>query len=244
MIKQTTLTLFTASLIALAACGGGDGPAAPPPEPPRTPSKVGILEGSGQDTIAGAPVTIRPAVIVTDAKNVPFAGVPVTFSVTRGGGTATGATVSTGADGVARVGSWVLGDDTRPGQQTLTANVANLPPVTFTATARPVRPASIAKVSADSQFVAIAALIPLTVAVRDAFQNLVPGAPVRFNASCGRFFTGTGSDYTNDFRTTTNASGQATGQFVINGAGTTQCTFNVTVPETSIATQFTVFRRF
>ncbi len=39
----------------------------------------------------------------------PVAGISVTFSVTSGGGTITGPTVVTGADGVAAVGSWTLG---------------------------------------------------------------------------------------------------------------------------------------
>jgi hypothetical protein len=56
----------------------------------------------------------------------------VVFAVTGGGGSITGATVMTGPNGVARVGSWVVG--TVAGPNTMTATVTGLTPATFTAT--------------------------------------------------------------------------------------------------------------
>jgi alpha-tubulin suppressor-like RCC1 family protein len=53
--------------------------------------------------------SVAPRVSVTDASGAPLPGVPVTFVVTAGGGTVTGATVLTDALGQASVGSWTMG---------------------------------------------------------------------------------------------------------------------------------------
>src|SRR5439155_7392950 len=47
-----------------------------------------------------------------DLNGRPVAGVQVTFSVTAGGGSITGATQVTDANGVATVGTWTLGAST------------------------------------------------------------------------------------------------------------------------------------
>ena len=64
-----------------------------------------------------------------------IAGFGVTFVVTGGGGSVTGASQTTNSDGVARVGSWTLGSS--PGANTLAARAGSLPasPVDFTAVA-------------------------------------------------------------------------------------------------------------
>ena len=78
----------------------------------------------------------RPSVTVEDTNQAPLAGVTVTFAVTGGGGTVTGASQVTDASGKATVGEWVLGPNT--GTNTVTASVAGSGitgnPVTFTAT--------------------------------------------------------------------------------------------------------------
>jgi hypothetical protein len=58
---------------------------------------------------ANQPVADPPAVLVLDRSGRVLPGTPVTFSVAAGGGTLTGANATSGADGIARVGSWVLG---------------------------------------------------------------------------------------------------------------------------------------
>ena len=81
-------------------------------------------------------VPSRPSVTVEDTNQALMAGVTVTFAVTGGGGTVTGASQVTDASGKATVGEWVLGPNT--GGNTLTASVAGSGitgnPVTFTAT--------------------------------------------------------------------------------------------------------------
>jgi hypothetical protein len=88
--------------------------------------------GDNQTANTRANVPVRPAVKVTDQFNNLVAGVQVTFAVASGGGSVTGGTQTTGADGVATVGSWALGPTAGPNQ--LTATVAGITaPLTFSA---------------------------------------------------------------------------------------------------------------
>ncbi len=101
------------------------------------PVELGINDGNLQTATAGAPVATPPSVVVTDTATgtaLPVAGATVTFTVTSGGGTITNPVVVTGADGIARVGSWTLGSPA--GVNTLTATTAGAVGLTplFTAT--------------------------------------------------------------------------------------------------------------
>jgi hypothetical protein len=83
-----------------------------------------ILGSAAGDEVglAGWPVNIRPAVHVADNAGHGIAGAAVTFAVTSGGGSATGLTATTDANGMAQVGGWTLG--AAPGVNTMTATVA------------------------------------------------------------------------------------------------------------------------
>ena len=70
---------------------------------------AGLQSGESQSATVNAAVTTAPSVLVTDAHGNPVQGVSVTFAVASGGGSVTGATATTGADGVATVGPWTLG---------------------------------------------------------------------------------------------------------------------------------------
>jgi hypothetical protein len=100
--------------------------------PAATPASVIVSAGDNVAAMVSTAVPTRPAVLVRDASSNPVAGATVTFEVTSGGGSITGATVVTGASGVATVGSWTLGPTA--GANTLTATVtgATGSPVTFT----------------------------------------------------------------------------------------------------------------
>ena len=100
-------------------------------------TRVELLEGDGQSGEAGTAVAVHPAVRVTNDLGQPVAGFGVTFVVTGGGGSVTGATQTTNSDGVARVGVWTLGPDA--GTNTLEARAGGLTgsPVVFTAQATP-----------------------------------------------------------------------------------------------------------
>jgi len=88
--------------------------------------------GTNQGAMAGTALPVAPSVVVKDAGGVPLAGRTVSFAVTGGGGSVTGATAVTDASGVARVGSWTLGPSAGPNQLTATVaggGVANNPVV-------------------------------------------------------------------------------------------------------------------
>ena len=93
-----------------------------------------LVAGDGQTADAGSAVRVRPQVRVTDELGLPVAGFGVTFVVTGGNGSVTGASQTTNSNGLATVGSWVLGD---AGANTLEARATGLngSPVVFTATA-------------------------------------------------------------------------------------------------------------
>lgn len=92
---------------------------------PGAPTIV-ISSGDGQAARPGAAVPIAPSVLVTRADGSPWTGVVVTFAVTGGGGTVTGPTQTTGANGVATVGGWTLGAALGPNTLTATAAVTGL----------------------------------------------------------------------------------------------------------------------
>jgi hypothetical protein len=79
-----------------------------------------VFEGNGQSATSGQAVPTPPAVRVLDANENPVSGVQVLFQAGSGSGTVTGDEQTTGADGVARVGSWRLGGG---GLNTLSATV-------------------------------------------------------------------------------------------------------------------------
>jgi adhesin/invasin len=119
VVSRVGLVTFTATAT------DGDGPVL----------SIEPIEGDDQRAPVGSAVPVRPAVRVTDDRGEPVAGVKVSFEVTGGGGTAEGAVQTTNAEGIARVGSWVLGDE--PGPNTLEAQGEALvgSPVVFTAEA-------------------------------------------------------------------------------------------------------------
>ncbi len=98
-------------------------------------ASLALHEGNGQTAAPGVAVPIAPAVRVRNASDAPVSGVQVRFQVGTASGTVTGETQTTGADGVARVGSWRLGS---AGINTLTASVEGAQltgePVEFIAT--------------------------------------------------------------------------------------------------------------
>jgi len=104
----------------------------------EVPAVAAAMEAASltpQRAQAGTAVGDPPAVLVVDSLGRPVPSTAVDFAVTAGGGSLTGASTSTGADGVARVGSWVLGP---AGAQQVQAAVPGLAgsPVTFDAAIR------------------------------------------------------------------------------------------------------------
>lgn len=163
--------LFSPVAAALLACGGGDSSAPPAPRP----SAVVAASEASQAGRVGAAVATPPSVRVTDENGSPLGGVTVTFAITGGGGSVTGPSQTTGANGVATVGAWTLG--TVAGANTLTATVGSLTPVIFTAQAAPGDPATLAFTGQPSNAVAGATLSPaVSVELRDQYGNRATAA--------------------------------------------------------------------
>jgi adhesin/invasin len=100
-------------------------------------TRVERIEGDDQSAPAGLSVPVRPAVRVIDGQGQPVRGMQVTFVVTGGGGSVDGADQTTNSEGIARVGTWTLGQS--PGSNKLEARAGSLQgsPVVFTAEATP-----------------------------------------------------------------------------------------------------------
>ncbi len=107
------------------------------------PASAFAVAGDGESVSPGIAVPVGPAIRVLDALGLPVPFVPVMFSVTSGGGTATGTSALTDLTGTATVGGWTMGPTA--GANTMTAAVAGLGGngIVFTATAVVGAPASL-----------------------------------------------------------------------------------------------------
>ncbi len=90
-----------------------------------------VFGGNNQFAVANTAVLTPPSVIVRDASNNPVSGVAVTFTAGAGSSITGPATVTSGGNGVASVGSWTLGST---GSFTLTASASGYSNVVFTGT--------------------------------------------------------------------------------------------------------------
>lgn len=113
-------------LVALQLSCGGDSSG-----PGNVATTMSANSATSISSPPGSQVSDRPSVVVFDQTGDPMSGVAVTFAVSGGGGTVTGGSQVTNAQGVATVGGWTLG--TAVGSYTLVASAANLQSITFTA---------------------------------------------------------------------------------------------------------------
>ena len=189
------------------------------------PASIEATPGSEQSAVVATAVATAPAVLVRDKDGNPLGGIPVTFKVTGGGGSLNGANPVTGADGVAAVGGWTLGQ--KVGINTIAATLSGLDvsgsPVVFTATATP-GPVNAGKSQVSAAPATITASggssrSTITVTARDAFDNSIPGLAVTLSA------TGTGNTLTqpanptgSDGSTTGLLSATAPGDRVVSAA--------------------------
>lgn len=149
---------------------------------------VGLAAFSGnfQNSIAGTPVPLAPAVRVTDAAGNPVPNVPVVF-VASAGGSVEGGTTSTNASGIAAPTKWTLAFAT--GINTLTATSSALPgsSVSFTATGTLGPPAALSVAAGEAQSAAVGGDVPVAPAVKlsDAVGHPLPGVAVTFTLASG-----------------------------------------------------------
>lgn len=222
--------MTAASLAALGAATGcsGDGGNGPSQEA----TTIAVASGSVQNGTVGSTLPTPIGVRVTDAGGDPVSGVAVTFAVTAGNGSlAAAAAVTTNAQGIAST-SWTIGTESGVNNNVATATAAGLSgsPVTFRASGNPGAPTKVVAVSGNNQnaqFFQLAAL-PLVAAVRDAYDNPVPGVTLDWTYSGGGSISA---------GTPTNAMGQTSVTRTIGGTMSGYLT-TATIPGGSISTTF------
>ena len=153
------------------------------------PASVAIQAGNNQTGPAGLALAVDPAVIVRDQFNNVSPNAIVTFAASSGGGSVTGGVDTTLANGIATVGSWVMGP---AGPQQLTATVTGAGvtgnPATFDATSTAAgSPATVAVFDGDAQtgLVGYAVNVAPGAVVRDAGSAPVSNVEVTFAVTGG-----------------------------------------------------------
>jgi adhesin/invasin len=152
---------------------------------PGPPAKLSVSAGDSQSATVNTLVPIAPAVLVQDINDNAVPEAAVTFAVTGGGGSVTGAAATTGSGGVATVGGWTLG--TMAGANTLSATVGALPALTFFARGTAAAPDTVYASAGDGQSAVAGEVVatPPAVVVRDTFGNGVPNVAVTFAVDSG-----------------------------------------------------------
>lgn len=166
---------------------------------PLLPGSATVFSGDQQTGVAGSAVAMPPAVQVFDTRSRPMRGVTVTFEVTGGGGSLTSERAVSGADGIARAGTWTLGPTA--GQNTITATVnPSVPPVTFTATGSAGTPVSVTALSGSGQSAMVVTPVAINpaVVVKDAYGNGVANVGVTFAVTAGGGSVAGGNTTTNE----------------------------------------------
>ena len=226
----------------------------------QTPHSLEKVSGDSQEGPASTQLAAPFVVSVLDQDDSPLSGVAVTFSVTEGGGllssttdtnpctvepSTSSTTATTDANGQAAT-RLTLGSDA--GTNTVSATVAGLEPVTFTATAaEQAMPHSLTKVCGEDQEGTADILLdePFVVLVSDEDGAAIAGVVVSFSVTAGG---GTLSAAT----ATTDANGRAATRLTLGSdAGTNTVsatveglesgTFTATGEESPLASLFDAF---
>jgi hypothetical protein len=125
-------------------------------------------DGDLQSALPGSAVTVPPSVYVVDSSGIPRPGVAVTFAVKTGGGSVTGGSAVSDAQGVAKVAQWTLGPNV--GTNQLSATLANGNSLTFNANAVQTSPGVTVTIISPTYLVGDTAMIvvdaPTSVTVR------------------------------------------------------------------------------
>jgi hypothetical protein len=165
-----------AIIFAIFGCSGGT--------EPSVPSSVAAGSTTPSAT-AGLVLATAPTFSVKDANGKILGGVPVTVTVTAGGGTLANAATSTTSDSPTSIGTWTLGRVA--GVNSVTVTVGSLAPLVITVTGVAGPPAAVAIVSGNSQTALAGTDLanPVTAQVRDQFGNGIAGSIVTFLVTAG-----------------------------------------------------------
>jgi hypothetical protein len=143
------------------------------------------VSATTQEAVVNTAVTARPSVRAEDVYSNPVPGVPITFSVSMGTGSVTGAQQTSNDVGVATVDGWTLG--TQAGQQIVRASATGAQGIAFSATAVAGPAADLVKIAGDKQEAVSGIPVPISPGVRvvDSFGNPVGNIPVIFTPASG-----------------------------------------------------------
>lgn len=144
-----------------------------------------VVSGGGQTATVATAVANPVVVRAQDGSGNPVSGQTVTFTVSSGAGTLTGASQVTNASGLATLGSWTLG--TVAGVQSIVATTGPVssPAITATGVAGS---AAVVRFVTDSVLVGTVGQVATptpAVIVQDQYGNPVAGVAVGFSASTG-----------------------------------------------------------
>ncbi|MDE0297677.1 MAG: leucine-rich repeat domain-containing protein [Candidatus Poribacteria bacterium] len=150
----------------------------------RTPHRIRIVSGNDQGGLPGTALDKPFVVKVLDERGTAFEGVPVTFTVTAGGGTLSVTNTTTDANGRAES---VLTLGPNPGTNTVTVSVAGIQEgQTFTAEGiQTPKPFWIIFGDKQQGVIGEALANPFMVEVRDQSGEPLPGAQVKFYVTAG-----------------------------------------------------------
>ena len=226
-----------------------------------TPHSLTKVSGDGQGGSASTQLAAPLVVSVLDQDSSPLAGVPVSFSVSAGGGmlSSTNAdpctvessksSVTTTTDARGRAATRLtLGSDA--GTNTVAATVEGLEPATFTATAtEQASPHRLTKVCGDSQEGAVSEPLakPFVVSVSDEGGAAIAGVVVSFAVTAGGGTLSVAS-------ATTDANGRAATRLTLGSdagsntvtttvEGLASATFTATGKKSGIASLFDLFNQ-
>ena len=142
---RTARSIAVLLFAVVAACGGGGTdkkdptspvtpttPTTPTTPQPGPPALIVVQTGDAQLSEPGRSVAIRPSVIIKDAAGLAVPNASVIFVVDSGGGSVTGASVTSANDGSATITDWKLGKE--PGRNVLRVTAGNAPSARITAT--------------------------------------------------------------------------------------------------------------
>lgn len=138
-MSRSTRLLLARSLVVVAAasvassCDSTTSPIDQPQAPVLT--TVTAVWDSNFDAYTNQEVTSLPAVIVRDQFGHAMAGVRVSFAITAGGGLLESPETTTSADGIARLGRWILGP--LAGENVVVATVSQSFSVSFRLVSKP-----------------------------------------------------------------------------------------------------------
>lgn len=138
----------------------------------------------GYVALVGQTVSPPPAVLVIDTYGNPVPGTTVTFTISQGGGSLTGATTTANGSGIAQVGSWTLG--ATAGVNTLRAQITGGASLVFTAqglTAAPVLSATTPVT--QSGYLSFPVTNVPRVLVTDVLGHPLASVPVTFTVTNG-----------------------------------------------------------